>query len=263
VTAYRESFVQVAGGKCRVWEAGEGQPIGYLAGLGGAPRWSPFLDRLAQTRRVIVPSLPGFPGSEPHHRTFLGHIDWVSATLELLEVAGLYGADLVAASVGGMLAADAAALAPAAIPRLVLAAPMGIYDVDDPGVDPFAQEMATAPLVLTADLPAWGAVFGPDPNAGMEAMVDGMMEQQRAADAAARITWPFGDRGLNRRLHRLKQPTLILWGQEDQILPPTYAKRFATAMGGAPEIRVIDGAGHLLLIDQPDLAADAVLEFLK
>ena len=63
-----ERTVTVNGHACRVWEKGSGAAVGFLAGLGGAPRWTPFLDALAQHRRVIVPSLPGFPGATGHER---------------------------------------------------------------------------------------------------------------------------------------------------------------------------------------------------
>ena len=91
MSAPRERLVQVAGGECRIWEKGEGEPLGVLPGLGGLPRWAPFLDALAQERRVIVPSLPGFPGSGDQHRMLDGHLDWIAATLDLLEAAELSG----------------------------------------------------------------------------------------------------------------------------------------------------------------------------
>lgn len=57
-----ERRVEVNGQACRVWELGRGPRVGYLAGLGGLRRPSPFLLRLAEQRRVVVPSIPGFPG---------------------------------------------------------------------------------------------------------------------------------------------------------------------------------------------------------
>ncbi|HUJ76459.1 MAG TPA: alpha/beta hydrolase, partial [bacterium] len=62
MTGPRERTVQVNGQPCRVWEMGRGQPLGYLAGYGGFTKWPPVLSLLAERRRVIVPSLPGFPG---------------------------------------------------------------------------------------------------------------------------------------------------------------------------------------------------------
>src|SRR5689334_16971240 len=73
-----EQSVAVNGVPCRIWEKGSGSPVVYLAGLVGLPHWTPFLDRLAEHRRVIAPSLPGFPGAAGHDAldTLL---DWIAA----------------------------------------------------------------------------------------------------------------------------------------------------------------------------------------
>src|SRR5579872_200086 len=127
MTGLKERSVTVNGEPCRVWEKGEGSPVFYLAGVLGLPRWTPFLDHLAKRHRVIAPSLPGFPGAAGHDRldTLL---DWIAATLDLLEGAGMAGADLIGASLGGALAAEVAALAPGLVRRLVLIDPFGLYD---------------------------------------------------------------------------------------------------------------------------------------
>src|SRR5580700_10776915 len=102
----KTSTVEVNGSSCRVWTAGTGPKLGFLAGFGGLPKWVPFLDALAQERTVIVPSLPGFPGGERGHAALDSHLDWVLAVRELLHKAGLDGADLAGSSVGAALAAE-------------------------------------------------------------------------------------------------------------------------------------------------------------
>ena len=94
----------------RVMEDGEGDlPIVFLAGIGGVPTWTPFLTALAKNRRVIVPSLPGFPGAaEFRHLDSL--YDWVVHTLETLELLNEPMFDLIGSSVGGALASDIASL---------------------------------------------------------------------------------------------------------------------------------------------------------
>ena len=89
------------------------------------------------------------------------------------------------------------------------------------------------------------------------------MEAYRASESAARLLWPFGERGLVKRLHRIQCPTLLLWGTEDRIIPPTYAERFASRIGGSTQIHKIDGAGHLADVDQPQAVAEVVLSFLS
>ena len=76
MSAPKASTVEVNGFPCRVWTKGSGPKLGFLAGLGGLPRWLPFLDRLAETRTVIAPSLPGYPGATGHTELDT-HLDWV------------------------------------------------------------------------------------------------------------------------------------------------------------------------------------------
>jgi pimeloyl-ACP methyl ester carboxylesterase len=255
-----ESAITVNGSTCRVWQKGEGRPIGFLAGLGGVPRWTPFLDRLAATRRVVVPSLPGFPGGLGHDKLD-DTTDWVAMTLDLLEASGLEGADLIGASVGGMLAAEAAAFSHATVRRLVLIAPFGLYDSGDPPIDVFAQPAAAVPTLLCARSEAAAEhLAAPEGEDAMEWTV----QLARASETAARLLWPLGDRGLKKRLHRIAAPTLILWGERDRILPPSYAKRFAAAISSGRDhvaVKRIEGAGHLAYLDEPEATARAVLEF--
>ena len=158
MSAPRERQVEVNGHACRVWEKGRGEPLGFLAGFGGLPRWPPFLDRLAEQRRVIAPSLPGFPGGEGHDA--LDDLpDWIAATLDLLEAAELHGADLVAASVGGLLAAEVAAFSRASVGRLALLAPLGLFSANEPVTDVFARVTPTIPQVLCHDVEAATAFF--------------------------------------------------------------------------------------------------------
>ena len=92
--------IDVNGYATRVWRKGSGPKLGYLAGFGGLPRWMPFLDELAKSRTVIVPSVPGFPGGDRGHSVLDSHLDWVLAVRAILTEAGLNGADLAASSVG-------------------------------------------------------------------------------------------------------------------------------------------------------------------
>src|SRR5665213_2950666 len=87
-----ENYVEVNGLPCRVWEKGEGKKLFYLAGVAGLPRWTRFLDRLAETRRVVAPSLPGYPGAEGHD-LLDSHLDWIVAALDLLAAAGADGGE--------------------------------------------------------------------------------------------------------------------------------------------------------------------------
>src|SRR5579863_2488782 len=97
------STVELNGFSTRVWKKGAGPKLGFLAGFGGLPRWIPFLDALARSRTVIVPSLPGFPGGERGHSILDSHLDWLLAVRRIVGLAGLDGADLAASTVGASL----------------------------------------------------------------------------------------------------------------------------------------------------------------
>ena len=256
--AARERSVTVAGVACRVWEQGHGPPVTFLPGIGGLPRWSAFLDALAQERHVVAPSLPGFPGSSALPELD-DHLDWLLATGDLLHACGGAGGDLVAVSVGAALAADVAAVWPNAVRRLVLVSPLGLFDAADPSADIFAQPAGGLGALLCRDPARFDAhVALPD---GAD-RVEWTVQQVRAQEAAARLLWPVGDTRLARRLHRVTQPTLLVFGQEDRVLPASYRQRFQHALPHA-RLAVVEGAGHLVDLDAPQTLAGLVEEFLS
>ena len=250
--------IDVNGFPTRVWRKGSGPKIGFLAGFGGLPRWMPFLDELAKSRTLIVPSLPGFPGGDRGHSVLDSHLDWLLAIRDTLDQAGLSGADLVGSSVGASMAAEVAALWPSSVGKLALIAPFGLFDEKNPPTDPWAQRGDAVPGLMCADPEIWK---------GMKAMPEGAnsiewpIEQVRANEAAARIFWPLGNTRIEKRLRLIKAPTLILWGEHDKIMPRDYADVFAKGISGPTTTKIIPGAGHLAEHDKPVDVAAAILAF--
>jgi abhydrolase domain-containing protein 6 len=260
MTDPQTTSVEINGFSCRVWQKGSGPKLGFLAGFGGLPRWIPFLDALAQGRTVIVPSLPGFPGGDRGHSVLDSHLDWVLAAHELVRKAGLDGADLVGSSVGGSLGAEIAAIWPGSVKRLAMIAPFGLFDETDPATDPWAQRAPDIPGLMCADPARWEALkTEPEGQNSPEWPI----EQTRASEAAARIFWPLGNTKIEKRLPLIEAPTLLLWGEEDRIMPRSYADRFARGISGKTEIKTIAGAGHLAELDQPEAVAQAILAWTR
>ena len=253
------STIDINGFPTRVWRKGSGPKIGFLAGYGGLPRWIPFLDRLAERRTVIVPSLPGFPGGDRGHVVLDTHLDWLLAVRDLIDKADLVGGDLIGSSIGGSFAAEMAALWPEKVKRLALIAPFGLFDEHDPATDPWAQKQDDIPGLMTRQPEKYRALK--EMPAGANS-IEWPIEQTRAAEAAARIFWPLGNTRLERRLPLIKAPTLIVWGAEDRLLPKSYAATIARAIGAKTESKIIAGAGHLAELDKPDEVAAAILRFM-
>jgi pimeloyl-ACP methyl ester carboxylesterase len=236
---------------------GRGSRIGFLAGFGGLPRWIPFLSRLAEQREVIVPSLPGYPGATGH--TLLdSHLDWLLVVRELLRKSGLEGAALAGSSVGGSFVAEVAALWPSYVKSIAVVAPFGLFDEKDPPTDIWAQKPDDVPGLLCANAQTYKDLKAPPPHANS---VEWPIEQVRASEAAARAFWPLGNTRLEKRLSLIEAPTLLLWGEQDRIVPRAYADKIKAAVRGKCEIRLIKGAGHLAELDQPDDVAKAILEW--
>jgi pimeloyl-ACP methyl ester carboxylesterase len=184
------------------------------------------------------------------------HLDWVLAVRELLHKAGLDGADLAGSSVGAAMAAEITAIWPHSVRRLALIAPFGLFDERDPPTDPWAQRAPDMPGLMCADPARWEALKA-EPEGHNDP--EWPIEQTRASEAAARIFWPLGNTRLEKRLRLIEAPTLLVWGDDDRIMPRSYADKFAKGIKGRSEIKIIPGAGHLVELDQPEAVAAAIL----
>jgi pimeloyl-ACP methyl ester carboxylesterase len=80
--------------------------------------------------------------------------------------------------------------------------------------------------------------------------------------ATGKFIWPIADKGLKKRIHRIKAPTLIVWGEKDGLIPPVYGTLFQKSIKGS-KLVTISGAGHVPMVEQPEAFLEAVAEFLS
>ena len=232
-------------------------PILFLHGAGGL-FWDPFLDALAAGHRVIAPEHPGAGDSQG-----LEHVedvwDLVLYYNELLDALGVSRATLVGHSFGGMVAAEIAANNPERVDRLVLIAPIGLWLDEHPVPDISGIPPEQLPGLVLADPegPLAAMLPAPDPT-DPEALF-------RAAMTMASILqfiWPLPDKGLHKRLYRVKAPTLVVWGAAGRPRPPGIRRRRSRRPSPMPRLEVIDGAGHLPQLEQAEQTIGAVTSFL-
>jgi pimeloyl-ACP methyl ester carboxylesterase len=242
-----------------VWEAGSGTPLLYLHGE-GRPAWTPFHDALAERHRVIVPLHPGYGGSTGTE--LLQDLpDLVYYYLDFLDQAGLRGLPLVGHGLGGMIAAELAAVQPERFTALVLVAPFGLWLQDDPVQDFFAVPPADLPALLYHDPSSPAAQADADIPTEGDALIEYHVERAKSLATAAKYLWPIPNRGLAKRTHRIAAPTLIVWGAGDRVASPRYAEAFQRQIKGS-RVEIVEQAGHLPHEEQPSRLAEIVSSFL-
>ena len=251
------SMIVVEGIGVEVIERGSGQPLVFLHPGIGIERTAPVLDHLAGGAHVIAPSHPGFGRSElPRWMSTVDDLAYFY--LDFLEARDLRDVTLVGSSLGGWIAAAIAVKSTARLQRLVLANPIGIK-VSDRETRDIADIFA-----LTDD--ELNALTYFDPKVGerdYKAMADAdVMVAARNREALARFAWsPFmHDPKLKHRLHRIRIPTLILWGAADRIAGQGYGRAYGAAIPGA-RFETIERAGHFPHVEQPEPFAQRVLAF--
>ena len=253
-----------------VLEGGSGDPLLYLHGVAGL-EWSPLLERLSSSRTVIAPRTPGFGGSTGTEQLDDLH-DLDFFYLELLDELGLNDLPVVGHSLGGMFAAELAAVQPDRFSHVTLASPFGLWDDANPVTDLFSISLPELARAMYANEESEAAVaVATAPQARMtevdpetadgQATIGYLVERAKSMSTAAKYLWPIPNRGLAKRLHRVRQPSLLIWGESDGIVPPVYAERFAAQMPGA-EVHVLPGAAHMVVDEQPDLVAELIERLL-
>lgn len=219
----------------RVLTGGEGDPLVFLHGAGGLS-WAPPLDGLAGWFRVYAPEHPG--SSDLEALSLVRDIwDLTRFYDEILDALELDTTVLVGHSFGGMVAAELAAGSPRRISKLALIAPIGLWRDDAPVADVAASPPQQLPAMPLAD------------------------PRDPAATAMAHFIWPIPDKGLRRRLLRVKAPTLLVWGTKDTRVPPVYADDFAALLHDA-RVERVPGTGHFPHLEAPASTHAILVRFL-
>ena len=228
---------------------------GYRAG--GVTAEDPLLAELAKNHRVYAPLIPGYGDSDeaPEIRDML---DFTLHTWDVVTALGLKDPILVGHSMGGMIAAEMAAVQPNDVSRLALIAPAGLWDDDHPIADLVSTLPYEMPALLFHDAEAGAAML----TAGRNVTDPGFLQAYLVTNArqlgmAGRILFPIPERGLAGRMHRIRARTVIVWGDSDRLIPPVYAHAFKKGISGA-ELVSIPEAGHMITLERPAAVAAAI-----
>ena len=274
IPGFEERFAEAKACRLRYLVGGraDGEPVVLVHGLGGcAANWVDVAPRLAQTRRVLVPELPGHGlstplPSVPNLAVFADRVGMIAEREQALPAA------FVGHSLGAVVALRVALRRPDDVDALVLAGAAGIsstsrrarYGLRILGiigprrlVAPWAGSVAGSAFLRYAVFGHWGAA---DPLILSPEAVDGFLEGTRLTSDSVSAARAVVADDVRPELGELRCPTLVLWGARDNQVALVDAFEFARRLDA--RLQVIADCGHLLIGERPELCAEAIENFV-
>jgi pimeloyl-ACP methyl ester carboxylesterase len=251
--------IDIAGKATVVMSGGEGDPFVYLhSSLGESHLWLPFYQSFAQKFRVIVPTHPGFHQSGGFDQ--IADIeDMAFHYLDLFDALGIEQAHLGGVSLGGWIAAEFAVRWPERVKSLWIADAPGLW-VEDATLGDLFRHMQNRKKIRE--------MLFHDPNGPMASMIikdqvdeQTMMSAYQAMTVLARMVWerPY-DPKLASRLRRIQCPTLLLWGDNDKLVPPAFGQAYHKLIAGS-QMKLIKDCGHLPMFEKEAEFVDTISRF--
>ncbi len=247
----------VNGATIEAIERGQGRPILFLHPGIGIEANAPVLTELARGGRLLAPSHPGFGTSSlPKGMTTVDDLSYFY--LDVLEQLDLRDVLVVGIGLGAWIAAEIAVKDSSRLSQLVMANAIGVK-VGDRETRDIVDIWSLMPDELNALAYA-------DPQKGQRDYKNLPEVESIAAarnrEATARFCWsPYmHNPKLKNRLHRIRIPTLFLWGTADRILSEKYGRAYCAMIAGA-RFETIENAGHFPHIEQPEEFARRTLAF--
>ena len=236
--------------------AGKGPPLLFLHGADGYSQWLPFFDALAEQYELLVPEHPGFGASDdpPLIRSVS---DMAMFYLDFLEALELRDIHIVGHSLGGWIAAEILIRDQSRAKSLTLISAAGIRVEGVPSGDIFIwnreellrnvfYNQAYADIALSLQL--------------TEQQLDTMLKNRFTA---TKLGWQprWYNPDLEKWLHRIKLPALIIWGDEDKVMPADYAGLWRERLPDA-RLVMIEKCGHVPQIEKLSETIDPLRDFL-
>jgi pimeloyl-ACP methyl ester carboxylesterase len=246
----------------------DGPVLLLLHGFGSSLQtWDVWSSQLEQNFRVIRLDLPGFGLTGPSPVNDYSEKNDLATLTRFVNKLGLSSFSVIGHSMGGKMAWGLAAAEPDRVKALVLMAPDGFPDAKDIGSKPY--EMPSVMGLMKFCLPKLlvrksiePAFF--NPNALTDHLVNRYYDMLRAPGVRAAIL----DRGNQTvytdpvpRLKRITAPTLLIWGEQDRLIPSSNAKSYAGVLPVSKTV-LLPNLGHLIQEEQPEVGLRQVTEFL-
>jgi pimeloyl-ACP methyl ester carboxylesterase len=248
-----DGSIEVAGLQMRVLRKGQGPPLLVLHDSLGNLGWVPFYERLSTSFSVVVPDLPGYGRSD--------RPDWARSprdlailVLRLLDRLDLDGVTLVGLGFGGFVAAEMVTMSETRFARLVLVGATGLHAREGEVLDQMLIGLAEYGLNGFRDPSRFQQLFGAN-----SLPPDVYELWDFGTEMTARVCWKpwmYSDQ-LPYLLGEVRLPTLVIWGENDRVVPIDVGRQFEELLPDA-HLQVVADAGHFVDLEEPDRLAELV-----
>ena len=251
------------------YDRGKGTPLVLIHGMfGDFLDWEPVLEPLAAHHRVIAIDLPGFGASSKPHREYSAKF-FVSTLEELLRQLEVKDPILAGNSFGGQVAILYALQHPDSVAKLLLVNSGGFQQYSEQEratIEPRFSEAVLAGLTPEINTLLFSGVFIKPSETSVRYVQKQNAKLQRidypayAYALASSIRLSLSTYLVD-RLPELRCPTLLVWGEDDQVLPVSQAKLALTKLSSG-ELKTIPGCGHVPQMECPAGFLDSTRTFL-
>jgi pimeloyl-ACP methyl ester carboxylesterase len=254
--SWSETAVEVAGVKLHLARAGAGRPVLVLHHDIGSPGRLDFYDELARHFDVLVPHHPGYGKSE--RPQWLRNVRDVAVIYQwLLSDLAVEHVSLIGLGFGGWIAAEMATMAPRQFHRLVLVGAMGLKPPEGDILDQAILSYIDYVRAGFHDQQAFARIYG-------DVTTDQLVEWDICREMSFRIAWkPYMyNQTLPHLLGGVRAPSLVVWGDEDKVVPRSAGERY-TALLPRSRFEIVRAAGHYVEMEQPEPLTGLIRPFIE
>lgn len=233
-----------------------------IHGLGAsAERWEHVIPNFAKNYRVIVPDLIGCGQSDKPTIDYTTH--YLSQFIKkFLDHIGINKVSIIGSSLGGQIAAEFVSRNNDMVEKLVLISPSGIMKHTTPALDAYIM----AALYPSVDSASHAFQMMSGRRNIDEKIINGFIQRMKLPNAKmAFMSTLLGLKDaeiISNKLISIKSPTMIVWGENDPVIPIKYAESFVSAINDCRFVKMLD-CGHTPYVDNSDAFSNIVLEFLE
>lgn len=264
-------FMNWRGAELHYTDEGSGFPVMMIHGFGGSyHNFKPLADIMKKQYRVICVDLPGFglsdfPAVKEGENYLQDYRDYISFFMDTMHLDSVY---VIGNSMGGAVTWMSAIDHPDKVKKIVLLNPAGydseeisgklamfkfksVRQVFEKGMPLFMSEQGLSKVYYNDSLASKQTALINNKFTNREGNITHMLNLALAKQ--------FPDTAYIKQVHC---PTLVVWGNEDEIIPVAHAQRFQRDIQGS-ELLIFEKCGHCPMMEMPEETAQAAHQFLQ